>query len=61
MLLLIARYKDLLVEQSWIARDTEHLPPLWLAGAGALAAAGMILLLWPRGTLPKPLSTAQAA
>lgn len=61
LLLLIARYKDLLVEQSWIAKDTEHLPPLWLAIAGALAAVGMILLLWPRGTLPKPLSTAQAA
>jgi ABC-2 type transport system permease protein/sodium transport system permease protein len=61
LLLLIARYKDLLVEQNWIAPDTEHLPPSWLAGAAGVAAVGMILLLWPRGTLPKPISTAQAA
>jgi hypothetical protein len=61
LLLLIARYKDLLVEQNWIAPDTEHLPPSWLAGAAGVAAVGMILLLWPRGSLPKPISTAQAA
>lgn len=60
VLLLIARYKDQLVEQSWIAQDSEHLPALWLAAAGGLAAAGMTLLLWPRAD-PKPLSTAQAA
>jgi ABC-2 type transport system permease protein/sodium transport system permease protein len=60
LLLLIARYKDLMVEESWIAKDTEHLPALWLAAAGALAAMGTVLLLWPR-TLAKPLSQAQAA
>jgi ABC-2 type transport system permease protein/sodium transport system permease protein len=60
VLLLIARYKDQLVEQSWIAPDSEHLPALWLAAAAGLAATGLLLLLWPR-SVPRPFSQAQTA
>jgi ABC-2 type transport system permease protein/sodium transport system permease protein len=60
LLLLIARYKDQMVERHWIAGESEHLPPLWLAAAAGLAAVGTLLLLWPR-TLAKPLSQAQTA
>jgi len=60
LLLLIARYKDQLVEQQWIVGNSEHLPSLWLVAAGGLAVVGTLLLLWPRAAA-KPLSQAQTA
>lgn len=60
LLLLIARYKDQLVEQSWIAQNSEHVPPFWLAAATGLAVVGMLLLFWPKSS-PKPFSQAQTA
>lgn len=60
LLLLLARYKDQLVEARWIPGDSEHLPTLWLAAAAGLAAIGTVLLLWP-GTHLRPHSQAQTA
>lgn len=48
LLLLIARYKDRLVELNWVSADSEHLPALWLLTAAGLAIAGALLLAVPR-------------
>jgi ABC-2 type transport system permease protein/sodium transport system permease protein len=55
LLLLIARYKEQLVQQQFIPPNSEDLPTAWLAAAAVLAAIGAALLLWPSGR-GKPLA-----
>jgi len=45
LLLLIARSRDELVEQGVLAKDSEHLPALWLAVAAGLTLVGLALLV----------------
>jgi ABC-2 type transport system permease protein/sodium transport system permease protein len=48
LLVLAAYYQPQLAESGWGASEQEHLPTAWLAAAGALASAGVILALADR-------------
>lgn len=48
LLLLIARSKDTLVQQGWLSAESEHVPGLWLAAAGAIAVVGLGAVIFPR-------------
>jgi ABC-2 type transport system permease protein/sodium transport system permease protein len=47
LLLMIARYKEWLVERGQLSPDSEHLPAAWLLAAAGLSVLGIVLLCWP--------------
>jgi ABC-2 type transport system permease protein/sodium transport system permease protein len=46
LLLLMARYKEELVDRGWGTAEQTHVPASWLITAGVVAGAGVLLLRW---------------
>jgi ABC-2 type transport system permease protein/sodium transport system permease protein len=44
LLLLLARYKEALVEQQVLSSDSEHVPAIWLGAAAVMTVIGMALV-----------------